>query len=172
MMTFRVERHWKDSKGGKPLDLHEKMKSYPDFPGFHQAKARQFLKPGSIATVHTSRAQSARALLGNLNQTVDGPRYCCTSWYGKHSHCQVGQDFWNINRSIFKGCIFKVPAIWKALCSLFGSEVYCLVGQVHQKSQAPSPMATHGRQLDHGWTGLRCSGVSTHVNWLVSCSRL
>ena len=39
MMTFRVEKTLKkdiekDSKGGKPLDLHEKMKSYPDFPGF------------------------------------------------------------------------------------------------------------------------------------------
>ena len=36
------------------------IKSYPDFPG--ETKARHFLKPGSIATVHASRAQSARAL--------------------------------------------------------------------------------------------------------------
>ena len=35
------------------------IKSYPDF---RETKARQFLKPGSIATVHASRAQSARPL--------------------------------------------------------------------------------------------------------------
>ena len=72
-----------DVQGGKTLKRQQGRETFGSswkdeklsrLPQWNQAKARQFLKPGSIATVHTSRAQSARALLGNFSS------YC---WWSK-----------------------------------------------------------------------------------------
>lgn len=116
-----------DVQGGKTLKRQQGRETFGSswkdeklsrLPQWNQAKARQFLKPGSIATVHTSRAQSARALLGNLKKYCWWSKISCTSWYGKHSHCQVGQDFWNINSSkLFARCLGLRCTVWSDRCT-------------------------------------------------------